>query len=136
MNVFTPPLIAVSIKAARIRNVVEVVAQRIADQLRHDDLGGEMGDRVNRMLLDQSGDQVRVARVADDELCAFGHGPGEAGGEVVENHDRFARIQQRQGHVAADIAGAAGDQNAHALPPISRLCGVNWSAGWNGGAGT
>ena len=65
-----------------------------------------MSDRVNRMLLDHPGDQVPVARVADDELCAFRHGPREAGGEIVENDDRFARVQEPERHVAADIAGA------------------------------
>ena len=75
-----------------------------------------MGNRVDRMLLDQAGDQVGVAGVADDELCARGHGPREAGREIVENDDRLAGVQEPQRHVAADIAGAAGHKYAHALP--------------------
>ena len=35
---------------ARVRNIVEIIAERIADQFRHHDLGGEMGDGVDRML--------------------------------------------------------------------------------------
>ena len=58
-------------QGARVRDVVEVVAERVADRFRHDDLGGEMGDRVDRVLLDQARDQVLVAGVADDELRAL-----------------------------------------------------------------
>ena len=77
-----------------------------------------MGDRVDSVLLDQARDQVLVARVADDELRSFGHGPGEAGGEIVENDDRLAGVDKAESHVAADIAGAAGHQNAHAQGPF------------------
>ena len=73
-----------------------------------------MGNRVDRMLLDQTRDKAGVAGVADDELCARGHGPCEAGRKIVENHDQFASVDEAQRHMAADIAGAAGDQYAHA----------------------
>ena len=75
-----------------------------------------MGDRVDRMLPDQARDQVLIARIANDELRPFGHGPGEAGGEVVENDDRLAGVEKAESHVAADIAGPSGDQNAHTQP--------------------
>ena len=68
------------------------------------------------MLPDQTLDQILVAGVADDELRALGHGPGEAGREIVENDDRLARVEKAERHVAADIAGPSGDQNAHAAP--------------------
>ena len=40
--------------------------------------------------------------------------PAEAGREIVEDDDLLAGVEQLPDHVAADIAGAAGDQNAHA----------------------
>ena len=75
-----------------------------------------MGDRVDRVLPDQAPDQILIAGVADDELRPFGHGPGEASGEIVENDDRLADVEKAEDHVAADIAGPSGDQNAHAQP--------------------
>ena len=46
-------------------------------------------------------------------VAPFGHRPGETRGEVVENNDRLAGVQQLQRHVAADISGSAGHKNAH-----------------------
>ena len=80
-----------------------------------------MGDRIDRMLLDQAGDQIGVADVADGELCARRNGPGKAGREIVDNHDRLAGVDEPQPHVAADIAGAASHQYAHASPPVACL---------------
>ena len=40
---------------------------------------------------------------------------GKAGGEIVDHDDAFAGFRQRQNHVAADIAGAAGDEHGHEL---------------------
>ena len=45
----------------------------------------------------------------------FGDRPVEAGREIVEHDDPLAGVEQRMDHVAADIAGAAGDQDRHAL---------------------
>src|SRR6202044_3146733 len=105
-------------QSACVRNVVKVVAERIADGVRYDNLGGEMGDRVDRMLLDQAPDQLRVARVAGDELGPFGDAPGEARGKIVENDDGLAGIEEAERHMATDIAGAAGHQNAHYPAPF------------------
>ena len=77
-----------------------------------------MGDGVDRVLLDQARHQVRVAGIADDELRSFGDAPGEAGREIVENDDGLAGVEQAESHVAADIAGAAGHQNAHTTAPF------------------
>ncbi len=75
-----------------------------------------MGDRVDRMLLDQARDQRRVAGVADDELRPFRDTPGESGREIVENDDGLAGVEEAKRHMATDIAGAAGNQNAHPQP--------------------
>ena len=76
---------------ARLGGVVEVVAERIGDRFRHDDLGGEMGDRVDLALADQPFDAFAVAEIGDHELDAFRNRPGEAGREIVENDDRSRR---------------------------------------------
>ena len=41
----------------------------------------------------------------------------EAGREIVEHHHPLASIDERMDHVAADIAGTAGDQDRHAVGP-------------------
>ena len=65
------------------------------------------------MLLDQPGDEIGVARVADDKLAPS----GTAQAKPVERLSSTttvspASISPRR-HVTADIAGAAGHQNAH-----------------------
>ena len=55
-----------------------------------------------------------VAEVALDQRRLRRDRPGEAGRQVVEDDDPLAGIDQLPDHVAADIAGAAGDQDAHA----------------------
>src|SRR5262249_28684104 len=42
-----------------------------------------------------------------------GNRPGKAGRQVVDDHDPLALIDELVDHVAADVAGAAGDENAH-----------------------
>ena len=41
--------------------------------------------------------------------------PIETGGEIVEHHHPLASIDERMNPVAADIAGAASDQDRHAV---------------------
>ena len=65
------------------------------------------------MLAKKLGDQRLVAGVADDEWRALRHGPVVTGGEVVEHDDGFASIEQLEHHVAADIAGSAGNEDRH-----------------------
>src|SRR5215831_18214652 len=77
-----------------------------------------MGDCIDAMLLDQARDEVGVARVANDQLRAFGHSPCEAGEEIVENDDRLAGVDKAENHMAADIPGAASHQNAHEASPL------------------
>ena len=101
---------------ARVRGIVEVVAERIGDRFRHHDLRREMRDRVDPMLLDQRGDEIRVADVADDEPRRVRHSPVEPGRQIVEHDHALARIEETQRHVAADIARASGHQYGHKRP--------------------
>ena len=47
----------------------------------------------------------------------------EAGRQIVEHDHALAGVDQRVHHVAADIAGAAGDQDRHgkSLSPLAAL---------------
>ena len=67
--------------------------------------------------LDELCDQRLIAGLAEDQRHALGDRPVEAGREVVEHDDLLARRDQRIDHVAADVAGAAGDQDRHVARP-------------------
>ena len=54
---------------------------------------------------------LQVGDVALDQIAVANRG-AMAGDEIVEHHDRVAGAAQRLARVAADIAGAAGHQNA------------------------
>ena len=72
-----------------------------------------MNDGLNAVFGDQFVDQRLISDVAGDEPGALRHGPVEAGREIIQHHDLFAAGEQVVDHVAADIAGAAGDKNSH-----------------------
>jgi hypothetical protein len=63
-------------------------------------------------LLDDGRYQILVP-LADDEGDARGDRPIEAGRKIVKNDDALAGREERVDHVAADVAGAAGDQDRH-----------------------
>ena len=100
---------------ARLGGVVEIIAERIGDRLRDDDLRREMHDRVDLMPGQQIGDQRLVPEITGDQRHVLRQRAGEAGRQVVQHHDPLARIVQRPDHVAADIARPARDQNRHAV---------------------
>ena len=56
---------------ARVRCVVEIVAERIGDRFRHHDFGGEMGDRVDLVLLDQAPHEAGPASSSGLTAIAF-----------------------------------------------------------------
>ncbi len=72
-----------------------------------------MDDRVDVMLADDICDEFRITGLADDQRHALGNRPIKTGGKIVEYGHALTRIAQRVDHMAADIAGAAGDQNRH-----------------------
>jgi hypothetical protein len=55
-----------------------------------------------------------------ERVSALRDRPFEAGREIVEHHYAFAGIDKRVNHVTSDIAGAAGDQDRHAMGPLAR----------------
>lgn len=90
--------------------VVAVVLERVGDRLRHDGVGGEVHHRVDVVGLQGLGHQVPVGHVALHE-GAMQHRLPKAGGEVVQHHHPLAGLRQHERHVAANITGAAGDQD-------------------------
>jgi hypothetical protein len=77
-----------------------------------------MDDGVDPMLRDERRHARLISAVADHQRRARRHCPVETGREIVEHHDALARIDQSMDHMAADIAGAAGNQDRHAARPL------------------
>ncbi len=100
-------------KSARVDGVVAIVRERIADRVGNNDRSGEVDNRFDVMLANEIGDQRLVASVADHEWRTLGHSPVVAGGKVIEHDDGFAGIEQLKNHVAADVAGSAGNEDRH-----------------------
>ena len=101
--------------------VVGVVLQGLGHALAHRLQSGEVDHGVDvRVLGEQGLHLVLMAQLGPDEGDGL---PGDflhpAQGllagvvEVVRHHDLIARVDQLHAGVAADIAGAAGDQNRH-----------------------
>jgi hypothetical protein len=107
----TPLLIAHS-RSARIHGIVAIIAERIAHRIRHDQRGGKVNDGPDIVFADEPQHERLIAGFADDERYARGNGPTMPGREIIE-YDALAGIGQRINHLAADKAGAAGDQNRH-----------------------
>ena len=70
-----------------------------------------MNDLRDAVLFDRPRDRLVVADVAQDEGGAVRHAPRYAVGHVVEHDEILAQLLELEAHVAADIAGAAGDQD-------------------------
>jgi hypothetical protein len=63
----------------------------------------------------RNGNHSIVAGVADDERNVARYRPFESGGQVVKHDHALAAFDEGVDHVAADITGAAGDQDGHDL---------------------
>ena len=111
-------------QGTRFHRIVEIVAERIANRVRHHDRGGEMDDGVDPMLGHQCAHEPLITDVPDDQGRVPRHGPIETGGEIVKHHDPLAGIEQRVNHMASDIPGAAGDQDRHAGSSLMCLGGA------------
>src|SRR5713101_5218622 len=112
-----------------------------------------MDDRIHFVVADQPRHQCLISSFTDDERRAFGNGPTKAGGEVIEHYDAFTGVDQFMNHLAADIAGAAGDQECHECDRLRSLClpqfpenvvgpgclqaaGTSWARAWRTAAKT
>ena len=89
-----------------------------------------MDDGVDAMVANDARDQRLVAGFADDQRHALGDGPVVARRQIVEHNHALAGIGELMDHVAADIAGAACDQDCHVGQPYSKS--VNTTLGDGG----
>ena len=96
---------------ARAGGVVAVIFEWVADGLRDAERSGEMQHGVDVVLAQHPRDERGVGDIAQHE-GRIEHGLAEAGAEVVEHHHALAALAQLQHRVAADVARAAGDEDA------------------------
>ena len=97
--------------------VLEVLA-RVLHRFADVAAGGEVDHRVGAQGVEQGFHRRPVPQVQHVERDA-GHRLGVARGQVVHDPDVLAARAQQPDGVAADVAGAAGDQDAHRAPPLS-----------------
>src|SRR6266436_4249802 len=79
-------------------------------------------------LRDEARDQRIISRLTDDELHVFGYCPLEPSRQVVEHDHALAAFDNGMDHVAADVPGAAGNQDCHGLARAAFQVVLNWSA--------
>ena len=97
--------------------VVEQVAERFAHAGADLDQGGEVEYRVPWPVGQHGVDRDLVGQLGHHQRHAIGHRRAMPGRKVVEHDDVLAARGQQRNEVAADIAGAAGDQE-----PSCHLC--------------
>ena len=111
MKFFTPVLHRDFDQVARLGGIVEIIAERVDDRVRHDDLGREMGDRVDLVLADHL---ARRSALSPKSATTSSTPSGTAQAKPVERLSTtttfLARVQKPEHHMAADIAGPARDQ--------------------------
>ena len=113
-----------------------LVGEGVLDGVADPGLGREMDDAVGPGVAHQPLHQGRVGDVGADHAEALTAlepgGPGMLQRhlivvvEDVDADDLFAPVQQALGHVHADEAGCAGDQNRHSLVSPARPSGRRW----------
>ena len=96
------------------------VADRVRDAVAQVDLRGVVRDEVD-LLLAQERLEVRLGDVRLDEAGLLRQPLAPARGEIVDDHDAVAVGEVPPGHVRADEAGAAGDEDVHRMPCASRV---------------
>ena len=94
--------------------VVAVIAQRVGNGFRHDRARSEMHHGIDAALTQQFVDANFITGIGDDEL-GTDHGLRESGAQIVDDDDALAGLDELQHDVAADVAGAASDENRAAL---------------------
>ena len=96
------------------------VADRIRDAVAQVDLGGVVRDERD-LLLAQKRLEVGLGDVGLDEAGGLRQPLAPAGREVVHDDDAVAVGQVTLGHVRADEARAARDEDVHRILSMSRV---------------
>ncbi|MNS58052.1 hypothetical protein D3C72_909580 [compost metagenome] len=100
-------------------DVVAVVVQRRCGRLADHGGGGELHDGGHVVLDQGAAHQRGVRHIALDQRPPA-HELGMAGRQIVQRHRPIARLRQGLADVAADIAGAARDQDGGAFRMVRR----------------
>src|SRR6185312_1568474 len=108
----------------RLQGVVVEVLVRLAHRLAHLDEGRHMDDRLDLVLAQHALQLGLIADVALDPAGGGRHRIAVAVGEVVVDGDRVAPLEQGFSHRAADVAGAACNEDIHTSTFIPLGCGL------------
>src|SRR5205085_4446550 len=73
--------------------------------------------RVDALLAQHGSHQIDVTGIALDKARITRHQFANTGTEIIDDNDMLPAFEQSIDHVAADIAGAAGDEDRHEAPP-------------------
>ncbi len=69
-----------------------------------------MYDRIDGVVGDKAAHERLVGNIALAEDDVIRHNPAEASAQVIQDDDFLTGITEVLDHVAADVAGAAGDE--------------------------
>ena len=95
----------------RIQRVIDIIFQRVGNRLGHDNRRGKMRNRVKIMRRKQRVGYLPVTNITAYHGHPFGHQNFMSGGKIIQNDRLMSGIQQRQHHMASDIARPACYQN-------------------------
>src|SRR5579885_2292500 len=91
--------------------VVAVVLEGLSHGLGHDGEGRKVHDRIDAVLAQHLEHRLPVAHLAYDE-GRIEHGLAEASRQVIQHDHALSAPAKLEHHVAADVAGAAGHEDA------------------------
>ena len=74
-------------------------------------MGGEVHHRVDAVLVRSTSSTISRSPTLPDDERRVEHRLAEAAGQIVQHDDPLAAGAQLEDDVAADVAGAAGDQD-------------------------
>ena len=97
-------------QAAGGAGVVAVVLERVRDRLRHDGVRGEVHYRLDAVLRQHAIDQRAISGIAHHQRRVQ-HGAAISGAEIIEHDHALVALGELAHDVAANIAGAPGDEH-------------------------
>ena len=98
-------------QSVRSERVVGIIFERVLNRFRDHDRSREMHDRADLLLVDDTVEEHPLGDRALIERDVRRHDFARAVGQIVDDRDAPPGILQRQHRVAADITGAAGDED-------------------------
>ncbi len=74
-----------------------------------------MRNGLNRIFGENPDEQGLVAEIADDQVGPLRHVPAIAGRQIIDDDDRLALVEKSENHMAANVSGAARNQDCHCV---------------------